>query len=127
MWFCGARRNCVDYPSTDSPWSNPAVVHFCAIKDVVGALGGPSSSAPPNQFIETPNRFEFSQPEDCPSVGPIADGKHDGCAVVTGAETLLRAGLPVRLFGVRATPADGLRDIGHHSLIPAGSPTACSC
>jgi len=35
---------------------------------------------------------------------PVADGKHDGCAVVTGAVTLLRKGFPIRLFGVCAKP-----------------------
>jgi hypothetical protein len=80
------------------------VVSFCAVKDVFGALGGPSSNSAPTDFIKMPNRFEFNQPIDCATVGAVADGKHDGCAVVTGAVTLLRSGLPVRLFGVCATP-----------------------
>lgn len=97
-----APENCVDenlHPADDS-----ATLAFCVVKDVVGALGGPSSGAAPTDFIAAPHRFEFNQPLDCDSVGAIADGKHDNCAVVTGAATLLRAGLPVRLFGVCARP-----------------------
>ncbi len=78
---------------------------FCAVKDVVGALGGPSSGAAPTDFVEAKHRFEFSQAADCDKVGAVADGKHDNCAVVTGAVTLLRKGDPVRLFGVCRKPA----------------------
>ncbi len=92
-------ENCVGLDSAD-PWSDPAVMKFCAVKDIVGALGGPSSGSAPTDFVEAKNRFEFSQAEDCDKVGAVADGKHDNCAVTTGAVTLLRKGLPVRLFGV---------------------------
>lgn len=97
-----APENCV---GGNDPYSDPATLAFCAVKDVVGALGGPPSSA---KFIETPDRFAFNQPLDCATAGAIADGLHDNCAVVTGAATLLRAGLPVRLFGVcaRALPQE---------------------
>lgn len=95
-------ENCVG--DSADPWSDQAIVDFCAVKDVVGALGGPSSGDSPADFIEAPNRFEFSQPIDCGEVGAEADGEHDGCAVITGAATLLRAGLPVRLYGVCAKP-----------------------
>jgi hypothetical protein len=95
-------ENCVG--DNSDPWSDAAVVGFCAVKDVVGALGGPSSGTAATDFVRQPNRFEFNQPVDCPAVGPVADGRHDGCAVVTGAATLLRAGLPVRLFGLCAKP-----------------------
>jgi len=100
-------ENCVGLDSAD-PWSDPAILKFCAVKDVFGALGGPSSGAAPTDFIEAKNRVEFSQPEDCDKVGAIVDGKHDNCAVMTGAVTLLRKGLPVRLFGVcrKAVPKD---------------------
>ena len=99
-------ENCVS--DTGDPWTQPATVRFCAVKDVYGALGGPSSGASPTDFVEAANRFEFTQPIDCAKVGAIADGKHDDCAVVTGAVTLLRQGLPVRLFGVcaKAVPKD---------------------
>jgi hypothetical protein len=98
-----AVENCIG--DTPDPWSDAAVVQFCAVKDVVGALGGPASGAAPTDFVATPNRFEFNQPLDCGTVGAVADGKHDGCAVLTGAATLLRSGLPVRLFGVCAKSA----------------------
>ncbi|MBU3687415.1 MAG: hypothetical protein FGM25_13600 [Mycobacterium sp.] len=100
-------ENCVGLDTAD-PWSDPAVLKFCAVKDVFGALGGPSSGAPPADFVEAKGRLEFSQPEDCDKVGPVADGKHDNCAVTSGAVTLLRKGLPVRLFGVcgKAEPKD---------------------
>jgi hypothetical protein len=74
------------------------------MKEVVGALGGPSSGAAPTDYVALPDRFEFNQPLDCGTVGAVADGRHDGCAVVTGAASLLRADLPVRLFGVCAKP-----------------------
>ena len=100
-------ENCVGLDNADA-WSDPAVLKFCAVKDVLGALGGPSSGAAPADFVEAQDRFEFSQPVDCATVGPLADGKHDNCAVMTGAVTLLRKGLPVRLFGVcrKAEPKD---------------------
>jgi len=99
-------ENCVS--EQGDPWADPATMNFCAVKDVYGALGGPSSGAAPTDFIKTANRFEFSQPADCATAPAVADGKHDGCAVVTGAVTLLRAGSPVRLFGVcaKAVPKD---------------------
>ncbi len=99
-------ENCVG--STDDPWADPAVLNFCAVKDIVGALGGPSSGASATDFVEMPNRFEYDQPTDCAAVGAVADGEHDGCSVITGAATLLRAGLPVRLFGIcaKALPKD---------------------
>lgn len=99
-------ENCI--AEKGDPWEDPATISFCAVKDVFGALGGPSSGAAPTDFIKAANRFEFSQPTDCPTVGAIADGKHDNCAVLTGAVTLLRAGSPVRLFGVcaKAVPKD---------------------
>ncbi len=93
-------ENCVS--DTGDPWADPGTVRFCAVKDVYGALGGPSSGASATDYTEAANRFEFTQPADCDKVGAIADGEHDDCAVVTGALTLLRAGLPVRLFGVCA-------------------------
>jgi hypothetical protein len=100
-----APENCVD---GSDPYDDPAVLAFCAVKDVFGALGGPSSGAAATDFVATPYRFEFDQPEDCDVVGAVADGAHDNCAVVTGAATLLRAGLPTRLFGVcgQALPMD---------------------
>jgi hypothetical protein len=97
-----APENCVS--DNADPFSDTAAVSFCAVKDVFGALGGPSSGSAPTDFIKMPNRFEFNQPIDCATVGAVADGKHDGCAVVTGAATLLRSGLPVRLFGMCAKP-----------------------
>jgi hypothetical protein len=96
-----APENC---GGSDDSWTSPDIVNYCAVKDVFGALGGPSSGTAATDFVATANRFEFSQPVDCNNVGPVADGKHDDCAVVTGAATLLRAGLPVRLFGVCARP-----------------------
>jgi hypothetical protein len=93
-----APENCVN--DRMDPYDDPATLAFCVVKDVVGALGGPTSGAAPTDFITAPHRFEFNQPLDCDTVGAIADGKHDNCAVVTGAATLLRDGLPVRLFGV---------------------------
>lgn len=100
-------ENCVGTDDAD-PWSNDAVMQFCAVKDVVGALGGPSSGASATDFIEMKNRFEFSQATDCDTAGAVADGKHDNCAVTTGAVTLLRKGYPVRLFGVcrKSVPKD---------------------
>lgn len=100
-------ENCVGLDSAD-PWTDPAVLKFCAVKDVLGALGGPSSGSAPTDFVEAKGRLEFSQPVDCDTVGPVADGKHDNCAVTTGAVSLLRKGLPVRLFGVcrKAVPRD---------------------
>ena len=68
--------------------------------DVV--VRGTRSDIAPTEYIKVANRFEFSQPTDCATVPVAADGMHDGCAVVTGAVTLLRAGSPVRLFGVCA-------------------------
>lgn len=97
-------ENCVGLDDSTDAWSDPNVLKFCAVKDVVGAFGGPSSGADPRDFVEARGRLEFSQPMDCDKVGPAADGKHDGCAVVTGAVTLLRKGLPIRLFGVCAKP-----------------------
>ena len=90
------------------PYEDPDALAFCAVKDVSGALGGPTSGAGKTDFVATPGRFEFNQPADCDTAGAVADGKHDGCAVVTGAATLLRAGVPVRLFGVcgKALPKD---------------------
>jgi hypothetical protein len=101
-----APENCVN--DQRDPYNDPTTLAFCAVKDVVGALGGPSSGAAVTDFVEAPNRFEFNQPEDCETVGAVADGKHDNCAVVTGAATLLHEGLPVRLFGVcgKAEPKD---------------------
>jgi hypothetical protein len=100
-------ENCVGLDGGD-PWSNSAVLKFCAVKDVLGALGGPSSGSAPTDFVEAKGRLEFSQPVDCDAVGPVADGKHDNCAVTTGAVSLLREGLPVRLFGLcrKAIPKD---------------------
>lgn len=97
-----APENC--FSGNADRFSDAAAVSFCAVKDVFGALGGPSSGSAPTDFIKMPNRFEFNQPVDCAMVGAIADGKHDGCAVVTGAATLLRSGLPARLFGMCAKP-----------------------
>lgn len=93
-----------DHEDGGDPWANPAAIAFCSVKDVVGALGGPSSGAPLTDFVEMPNRFEFDQPTDCDKTGAVEDGTHDDCDVVTGALTLLRQGLPVRLFGVCAKP-----------------------
>lgn len=100
-------ENCVGLDSAD-PWSDPAVLKFCAVKDVLGALGGPSSGSAPTDFVEAKGRLEFSQPIDCDTVGSVADGKHDNCAVTTGAVSLLRKGLPVRLFGIcrKTAPKD---------------------
>jgi hypothetical protein len=97
-------ENCVSLDPDADAWADPGVLRFCAVKDVFGALGGPSSGADPADFVEAKGRMEFSQPVDCDSVGALADGKHDGCAVVTGAATLLRKGVPVRLFGVCGKP-----------------------
>ena len=72
-----AVENCVG--DTPDPWSDDAVVQFCAVKDVVGALGGPSSGAAPTAFVAMPNRYEFNQPLDCGTGGAVPDGKHDGC------------------------------------------------
>jgi hypothetical protein len=101
-------ENCVGLDAATDAWSDPAILKFCAIKDVFGALGGPSSGAAPADFVEAKGRLEFSQPLDCDKVGPVADGKHDNCAVETGAVTLLRKGLPVRLFGIcrKSEPKD---------------------
>jgi hypothetical protein len=100
-----APENCVN---DVDPYDDPRTLAFCAVKDVSGALGGPSSGAGKSDFVATPGRLEFDQPVDCDTVGAVADGKHDNCAVVTGAATLLRAGIPVRLFGVcgKALPKD---------------------
>ena len=97
-----APENCVSDQA--DPYDDPTALVFCAIKDVAGALGGPPSAAAPTDFVAVPNRFESYQPIDCATVGAVADGRHDNCAVVTGAATLLRAGLPVRLFGVCGKP-----------------------
>lgn len=97
-------ENCVSLDDKADAWANPKVLSFCAVKDVFGAFGGPSSGADPADFVEARGRMEFSQPMDCDTVGALADGKHDGCAVVTGAATLLRKGVPVRLFGVCEKP-----------------------
>jgi hypothetical protein len=101
-----APENCVN--DQLDPYTDRATLAFCAVKDVSGALGGPSSGTAPADFVAAPGRLEFSQPVDCATVGAVADGKHDNCAVVTGAATLLREGLPVRLFGVcgRERPQD---------------------
>lgn len=96
-------ENCVGLGSAD-PWSDSAVLKFCAVKDVYGALGGPSSGSGPADFVESKNRFEFSQAADCDTASAKADGKHDNCAVTTGAVTLLRKGYPTRLFGVCRKP-----------------------
>lgn len=93
-----APENCVT--DEGDPYQDDATLAFCAVKDVSGALGGPSSGAAAADFTAAPGRLEFSQPEDCATAGAVADGMHDGCAVVTGAATLLRDGLPIRLFGV---------------------------
>lgn len=95
-----APENCVT--DQGDPYQDAATLAFCAVKDVSGALGGPSSGADATDFTAAPGRLEFSQPEDCDTAGAAADGTHDGCAVVTGAATLLRDGLPIRLFGVCA-------------------------
>ncbi len=60
-------ENCIS--DKGDPWADPATVNFCAVKDVFGALGGPSSGAAPTDFVKTANRFEFSQPTDCPKAG----------------------------------------------------------
>ena len=90
------------------PYEDAAAMAYCAVKDVVGALGGPSAGAAATDWVKEPFRFEFSQAEDCDSIGAVADGAHDGCAVETGAATLLRHDIPVRLFGVcnRDQPMD---------------------
>lgn len=93
-----APENCVN--DQVDPYQDAATLAFCAVKDVSGALGGPSSGVSATDFTAAPGRLEFSQPEDCDTAGAVADGTHDGCAVVTGAATLLRDGLPIRLFGV---------------------------
>lgn len=96
-------------------WADPNVLRFCAVKDVVGAFGEPSSGADPRDFVEARGRLEFSQPMDRDKVGPVADTKHDCCAVAKGAVTLLRKGLPIRLFGVCAKPeAKDCAVPGHH-------------
>ena len=101
-----APENCVN--DKGDPYDDPATLAFCAVKDVGGALGGPTSGADMTDFVAAPGRLEFNQPADCDTVGAVADGKHDDCAVMTGAATLLRAGVPVRLFGVcgKAQPKD---------------------
>ena len=100
-------ENCVGGigdPRAGDPWADESILDFCAVKDVFGALGGPSSGGSPTDFVMAPNRFEFDQPVDCDETGPIADGTYDGCAVITGAATFLRAGIPVRLYGVCGKP-----------------------
>lgn len=94
-------ENCVSDTAPD-PFADPAALAYCAVKDPFGALGGPSSGGSATDFVPAENRFEFSQPLDCAGSDPVADGTHDNCPVVTGALTLLRNGLPVRLFGVCA-------------------------
>lgn len=94
-------ENCVSDTAAD-PFDDPAALAYCAVKDPFGALGGPSAGGSVDAFVPAPNRFEFGQPLDCGATAPAADGTDDGCPVVTGAATLLRNGLPVRLFGVCA-------------------------
>ncbi len=94
-------ENCVSDTAAD-PFEDPAALVYCAVKDPFGALGGPSAGGPADAFVPAPNRFEFSQPLDCGATVPAGDGTDDGCPVVTGSATLLRNGLPVRLFGVCA-------------------------
>ena len=90
-------ENCVSDTAAD-PFEDPATLAYCAVKDPFGALGGPSAGGPVDAFVPAANRFEFGQPLDCDTTAPNGDG----CPVVTGAATLLRNGLPVRLFGVCA-------------------------
>lgn len=117
-----APDNCVN--DAVDPYADPAILAFCAIKEVTGALGGPPSDSALDDFVPAPGRFALNQPNDCDAVGAVADGRHDDCAVATGAATLLRAGSPVRLFGVcgRDRPRDcaALGSITDSNWTPAG-------
>jgi hypothetical protein len=97
-----APENCVN--EAGDPYDDPATLAYCAVKDVVGALGGPSAGGSVTDFVVAPHRYEYNQPLDCDAVSPPFDSLHADCAVVTGAATLLRTGLPVRLFGICGKP-----------------------
>jgi len=65
-------ENCVSLDPDADAWADPGVLRFCAVKDVFGALGGPSSGADPADFVEAKGRMDFSQPVDCDTVGALA-------------------------------------------------------